>query len=199
MSVTPSPLLHLIELLLHLPGVGPKTAEKYAYSLASAPQSTLNEIAQSLTDLRQQLKECGRCHTIALTDPCPVCADDKRDQEIICLVSTPQDAAAIERSGYDSLYHILGGSLNPRLGITPDKLNFDHLEIRLKKEPVKEIIIGFNYDIEGEETARYARALLEKHGVKLSRLAQGLPQNSAVEYADANTLATALKHRQQLE
>lgn len=198
MSATPSPLLHLIELLLHLPGVGPKTAEKYAYSLASAPQSTLNEIAQSLSDLRNQLKECARCHTIALTDPCPVCGDKTRDQKLVCLVSTPQDAAAIERSGYLGLYHILGGALNPRLGITPDKLNFLHLEERLKAEPITEVVLGLNYDIEGEETARYAKTLLGKANIKISRLAQGLPQNSAVEYADANTLATALKHRQEL-
>ncbi len=198
MSATPSPLLHLIELLLHLPGVGPKTAEKYAYALASAPQSTLNEIAQSLSDLRQQLKECSRCHTIALSDPCPVCADQNRDQKIVCLVSTPQDAAALERSDYKGLYHILGGALNPRLGITPDKINFAHLESRIKKESIAEIILGLNYDIEGEETARYAKTLLDKYDIKITRLAQGLPQNSVVEYADANTLATALKHRQKL-
>ena len=196
----PQPIKNLIDYFDRLPGIGPKTAEKLVFYLLKQPKEYLKGFAQGLLDLHDTVKSCQICQNFSQKDLCEICADPKRDTSTICIVAENHDLTAIEHSeAFHGVYHVLGGTLNPLEGITPEHLNFQQLLDRLEKGRVNEIIIALNSDFEGETTVLYLNKILKQYPAKITRLAQGLPMGSIVEYADEVTLAKALKGRIELD
>lgn len=199
MANLPPIIQKLIEQFNKLPGIGPKTAEKLTYFLLKQPPETLANFAHSLIAAKEKLKICHLCQNLTETDPCLICSDLSRDQKTICVISDVQDLQAIEKTGvYKGLYHILGGTLNPLEGITPDKLNIQSLLSRIKNNNIQEVILGTNPDVEGETTMLYLNKLLKEAKIKITRLGRGLPMGSDIEYADEITLTNALQARKEL-
>lgn len=197
----PRPIEELVQYFRFLPGVGPKTATRYALALLKQDQITLDRMARAISALRQAIQYCTTCYNFSLKNPCDICADAERDQTMLCLVAKPQDLYAIENSGaYRGRYHILHGTLSPLEGVTPDQLKIRELEDRLRASDttIREIIIGFNPDMEGEATTMYLTQLFRDIPVKITRLARGLPTGGDVEYADELTLASALEGRKEV-
>ena len=195
----PNSIQKLIDQLNKLPGIGPKTAQRLAFFLVKKPQAALEEFANSLTEAKKDLTTCSVCLNISQQDPCNICHDNSRDRKTVCVVADSQNLQALERTAeYQGTYHILGGVLNSLEGIGPDSLNIKKLLERIKNDRVKEIILGLNPDLEGESTCLYLQKLLKPLGVKITRLAKGLPSGSDIEYADEVTLASALKYRREL-
>lgn len=192
----PPSIQRLIDAFRKLPGVGPKTAVRYALFVVRNPKGLAQELAQSLTTARNHIVTCHICHTVAESDPCPVCADHKRQSELLCIVAYPQDLESIERTHlYQGKYHVLGGILTPTEGITPDQLNLTDLTQRITAHNVKEVIIALNPDLEGETTTLFLKKMLAPYPVRLTRLARGLPIGADIEYADEVTLRSALEGR----
>lgn len=199
MADYPNTIQNLINQFNKLPGIGPKTAEKLAFFLLKQPQESLDEFAQCLLGAKENLSICGLCQNLTETNPCSICQDQNRDKKAICVVADVQDFLAIEKTKcYNGLYHILHGTLNPLEGITPDKLNINALVERIKKNNIKEIILGFNPDVEGETTMLYLTKLLKDFKIKITRLARGLPTGSDIEYTDEVTLTNALQDRKEI-
>lgn len=193
------PLANLHDQLRRLPGVGSKSAMRLAYHIIDMSKEDVECLADALLAVKREVHLCSRCFNLTDSELCQVCANEKRDHSTICVVEQPQDVVAMERSrGYNGLYHVLHGSLSPLDGIGPDKLKIKELFLRLEKEAVVEIIIATNSDVEGEATAAYLAQLLKPIGIKVSRIAQGLPMGGDLEYADELTLAQALENRRQL-
>jgi len=193
------PLANLHDQLRRLPGVGSKSAMRLAYHIIDMSKEDVERLADALLAVKREVHLCSRCFNLTDSELCQVCANEKRDHSTICVVEQPQDVVAMERSrGYNGLYHVLHGSLSPLDGIGPDKLKIKELFLRLEKEAVVEIIIATNSDVEGEATAAYLAQLLKPIGIKVSRIAQGLPMGGDLEYADELTLAQALENRRQL-
>jgi len=189
----PVPLLELSRALSRLPGVGPKTAQRLALTLA-LDKGLSRELEEALAGARERLGVCRGCGNIAEGELCPVCADETRDRTLIAVVETPADVFAIEKSGeYRGLYHVLGGVLNPLEGVGPEELNIEGLLKRL--EGVQEVLIATSMTVEGEATAAYLYELLKDRGVRVTRPAYGLPAGGSLEYVDEVTLARALSHR----
>lgn len=187
----------LIDEFNKLPGIGPKTAEKFVFYLLSQPKSELAEMGQAVSHLKDKITSCSICQNYAELDPCPICRDKTRNAQIICVVANSSDIPAIEKTDeFKGLYHVLGGEINSVDGIKPQDLTMKQLVARINKNGVQEIIIALNPTIEGESTALFLSKLLQKYKVKITRLAQGLPTGSAIEYADEITLTNALKGRQ---
>lgn len=183
--------------LARLPGIGRKTAARLAFHLLKVPKEEAMELADAIKEMKEKVGLCGRCFNISETELCSICTDQSRPQTIICVVEETSDAAAVERvEEYRGLYHILGGRLSPLDGIGPDDLRIKELIQRLD-QGVEEIIIATNPDVEGEATAVYLSRLLKPLGVKVTRIARGLPVGSDLEYADSATLARALSGRQE--
>jgi len=195
----PDPIQKLIQEFNKLPGIGPKTAERFVFYLLKQPKEEIELLTKALEDLKQANLTCSQCFNIAAKDPCYICSDQKRDNKTICIVAEIHDLATLETTGeYNGLYHVLGGVLNPLAGITPDKLKVKELVERIKKDKPEEIILGLNPDMEGESTVLYLKKLLQPLNIKLTRLARGLPMGADLEYADEVTLINALKNRNQL-
>ncbi len=201
------PVQKVIDAFEGLPGIGPKTAARLAYYLLHVPQDRLEKFAQALSRLRLETKECKICSNIGESDLCPVCEDEGRDKSVICVLEQPLDLLAFERAdGYEGVYHVLGGSLNPLANIGPDELHISELLDRLKGKEVKELILATNPSMEGEATAMYIAHQvggMKKRGVvneslKLSRIGRGLPTGAEVEYADSMTLSRALEGRREI-
>lgn len=192
----PKSVAKLIEELGKLPGIGPKTASRLAFYLVKNPSMDIKSLGDALLDLKTDLIYCSECRNIADSDPCAICADSTRDQQILCVVEEPLDVLAIEKSGsYSGRYHVLGGHLSPLEGITATDLHLAELPQRIKDAAVAEVIIATNHNIEGETTAMYVTKLIEPTGVKISRIASGLPMGSDLEYADEVTLVRAFEGR----
>lgn len=199
MNNLPPTIKNLIDQFNKLPGIGPKTAEKLAFYLLKQPRESLTEFAQSLVKAKDNLTICKICQNLSEISPCSICQDPQRDKKVICIVADAQDFLAIEKTGvYHGLYHILNGTLNPLEGITPDKLNVKQLVERIKNDKIKEIILAFNPDVEGETTMLYLTKLLKEFKIKITRLGRGLPTGSDIEYADEITLTNALQARKEL-
>lgn len=199
MNQHPSLIKNLINKLAHLPGIGPKAAERIVFYLLKQNNKFIGELSQNIISLKREVGLCSRCFNVSTQDPCPICGDSKRDRSIICIVAEPQDVLVIEKTGeYKGLYHILGGVLNPIENITPDKLKIKELVSRIKKNGIKEIIIATNPDLEGESTSMYLARQLKPLKLKITRLAKGLPMGSTIEYADEVTISSALKGRQEV-
>jgi recombination protein RecR len=195
----PEPIQDLIDYLSRWPAVGPKTAERYVFYLLNQNMEYLQKLAQAIAELKEKIIVCRTCLAMAESDPCPICANQKRDRSVICVVANTRDMLSLETTGvYRGLYHILGGTLDAIKNIKPDQLNIKHLLNRIKNNPVKEIILALNPTIEGETTALYLTKLLKPYKIKITRLAKGLPMGADLEYADEITLTNALKYRNEL-
>ncbi len=193
------PLANLYEQLRRLPGVGSKTAMRLAYHIIDMPQEDVQRLVEALNGAKHSIHYCSRCYNLTDGEVCEICGDPARDHYTICVVEQPQDIAAMERShGYKGLYHVLHGVLSPLDGVGPDKLRIKELFQRLQTEPVSEIILATNSDVEGEATATYLAQLLKPIGITVSRIAHGLPMGGDLEYADEVTLSKALENRRQL-
>lgn len=189
----------LIEELAKLPGIGPKTAQRLAYHLVTAPPEAAANLAAAITEARERLRYCSECANITDQDPCAFCADARRTGRFICVVEQPRDVAALEKAhGFSGRYHVLHGSLSPMEGIGPDRLTIDLLLERVRRGGVEEVILATNANLEGEATALYLAKVLKPLGVKTTRLAFGLPVGADLEYADGRTLAKAMEGRREV-
>jgi recombination protein RecR len=195
---TPKAVQNLIDQFSRLPGIGPKSASRLTYFLLRGESDLPHELAQALLDLKERTAFCVTCYNItdAHINPCPVCADPTRDAGLLCVVEDPLDVLAIERTReYKGRYHVLQGVLSPVEGIGPDDLKIRELLQRVTAVPVREIILAMNISLEGESTAMYLHKQLAPTGLRLTRLARGLPVGGDLEYADETTLARALQGR----
>jgi len=189
----------LIEELNRLPGIGPKSAQRLAYFLLRAPGEQVKALAEAIINIKEKIIFCSICQNITETDPCLICRSRERDQTKICVVEEPLDILALERTrSYHGLYHVLHGVLSPLEGIGPEKLKIKQLLDRLRGGTVQEIILATNSNLEGEATALYLHRLISLLGIKVTRLARGLPYGSDLEYADEVTLTRALEGRQEI-
>lgn len=190
---------NLVDELGRLPGIGPKSAQRIAYYILRADDASVRRLADALLDVKQTIHFCPRCFNYATGDVCGICADPKRDESVVCVVAEPRDVQAIERTGtYRGLYHVLGGVISPMDRIGPDQLHIRELMARLGTEPVHEVILATNPDVEGETTASYLARLIKPLGIAVSRLASGLPVGGELEYADEVTLGRAIEARRSM-
>jgi recombination protein RecR len=193
------PVSRLIEELSKLPGIGPKSAARLTYYLLRIPEAEARALAEAIIAVKEKTLFCDLCQNITDSNPCAICASKERDHSIICVVKEPLDILALERTGqYKGLYHVLHGVLSPMDGIGPDDLKIKELLQRLKTGSVKEIILATNPNLEGEATAMYLQRLLSPFGIRLTRLARGLPMGGDLEYADEVTLTHAIEGRQEM-
>jgi recombination protein RecR len=190
---------HLIQELNKLPGIGPKSAQRLAYYLMRAPQEQAIQLADAILSIKQKIKLCTTCFNVTDADPCVICRNDLRNRSQVCVVEQPQDILAIEHTGvYKGLYHVLHGAISPTEGIGSSDVRIKELALRLQDAVVKEVILATNTNLEGEQTANYLNQLLSPLGIKITRLARGLPFGTELEYADDTTLTRALEGRQTL-
>lgn len=195
----PESVTHLIEALSRLPGIGPKTASRLTYYLLRAPDEQVESLAEALRDLKARTRFCSICFNITEADPCPICSDEERDAGTICVVEEPLDVLAIERTReYRGRYHVLHGAISPVEGIGPENLRIKELLERVRRQPVHEVILATNPSLEGEATAMYLQRHLAPLGVRVTRLARGLPVGGDLEYADEVTLLRALEGRREM-
>lgn len=192
------PLIQLLEALEKLPGVGPRSAERIAFYLLRTSREEARELAQAIAEVRDRLRFCEVCFNLSETPRCPVCQDPARDPSILCVVEEPKDVLAIEKTGsYRGLYHVLLGAIAPLDGIGPELLKMDELMRRLADGMIHEVIVATDADKDGETTAAYLSKLLRPLGLKLTRIASGIPVGSHLEYADQATLTRALEGRRE--
>lgn len=195
----PVPVTQLIEAFSRLPGVGPKTASRLTYYLLRAPDELSQTLTQAIGDLKAKTRYCSVCFNITEEDPCPICADAERDSSQILVAETPLDVLAVERtSAYTGRYHVLHGAISPVDGIGPEDLKLRELVARVEQGSALEIIIATNPGMEGDATAMYVQRLLTPLGVKITRLARGLPTGGDLEYVDSVTLLRALQGRHEI-
>ncbi|MCX6037169.1 MAG: recombination mediator RecR [Chloroflexi bacterium] len=197
----PEPIQNLVFALERLPGIGPKTASRLAFYLLRAPEEVSGQLAEALADFKTKIAFCQECFNItsAGRERCEICENDQRDRAIICVVEEPLDMLALERIGaYRGKYHVLQGVLSPIEGIGPDDLKIKPLLERIQRGGVQEVILATNPSMEGEATAQYLHPRLQSLGVRVTRLARGLPVGGDLEYADQNTLLRALSGRQEM-
>ena len=193
-------LQDLIDALGRLPGIGPKSAQRIAFYVLSRPKDEAKLLAQALVDAKEKIRFCSQCGNISQEELCTICRNPKRDQSVICVVEEAKDVGAIERiRSYRGLYHVLGGAIDPINGIGPEQLRLRELLKRLSGATVQEIIIATNPNIEGEATATYLTRTISPLGLKVTRLASGLPVGGDLEYADEVTLGRALEGRRSAE
>ncbi len=196
MAEVPAALSRVMEELGRLPGIGPKTAQRLSFYLLRSSREAVDRLAAALVDLKTRIRFCNECFFIAEGERCTICLSPRRERGLLCVVEEPMDVLAIERTGeYHGLYHVLHGSLSPIDGVGPADLRIGELIRRLRQEPVAEVILALDPDMEGEATAVYLSQQLAPLGVKTSRLAHGLPVGGELEYADELTLARAFSGR----
>jgi recombination protein RecR len=199
--LAPEPIQRLINALSRLPGVGPKTASRLTFYLLRGAEDLANELSEALSELKSGIAYCEECHNITVVGAtrCEICRDPERDQALICVVEDPLDVLALERTGgLRGRYHVLHGVLSPIEGVGPEDLKIQELMERVREEEVGEIILATNPSMEGDATAMYLQQRLAPLGVKVTRLARGLPVGGDLEYADQNTLLRALAGRQEM-
>lgn len=193
------PLGKLINELSRLPGIGGKTAQRLAFHILSMEEKEARGLAEAIIDAKTNMKYCSVCGNLTDTDPCAICEDPSRDHSVICVVETPKDVVAMERiKEFTGLYHVLHGAISPMEGIGPEDINLKQLIVRLQQEDVNEIILATNPNIEGEATAMYIARLIKPSGIKVSRIAHGIPVGGDLEYADEVTLLKAVEGRREL-
>lgn len=194
-----SAIQKLLDELERLPGIGPKSAQRIAYWILNEDRVDATRLAQAIIEVKDTVHFCARCFNYAQDELCDICASSKRDQNTICVVSEPRDIPPIERTGtFSGVYHVLGGALSPLEGIGPDDLHIAELLARLNDPSISEVILATNPNIEGETTASYLARLIKSLGVKVSRLASGLPVGGDLEFADEVTLGRAIEARREL-
>lgn len=188
----------LIEQLSRLPGIGPKTAQRLAFHIISLPKEQVERLAETIKDAKTHIKYCKECYTLTDQELCPICANPNRSHKVIMVVETPRDLAAYEKTKkFEGVYHVLHGAISPMLGIGPDDIRLKELMMRLQGD-VDEVIIATNSSLEGETTAMYISKLIKPTGIKVSRIASGVPVGGDLEYIDEVTLLRALEGRIQL-
>jgi recombination protein RecR len=198
MPSLPDPLTRLIEELQRLPGIGPKSAQRLAFHILRTPREQADRLVEAVRDVKERVTYCSTCNNITDVDPCAFCSADNRDRHIICVVEEPQNVVAIEKTReFKGLYHVLMGALSPLQGIGPDDLKIRGLVTRITNG-VQEIIIATNPTVDGEATAHYLARLLKPLGVKVTRIAMGIPVGSDLEYADEVTMHKALEGRREV-
>lgn len=187
----------LIDAFSHLPGIGPKGAQRIAFYILSEPDSEVQALIEAIDDVKQSVRFCDVCGNVCEQSPCMICEDPRRDHTKICVVEEPKDIMSIERTHeYSGVYHVLGGAINPMANVGPVDLNITQLLERLKDPSVKEVILALDPNIEGEATVTYLARLLDPLGISVTRLASGLPVGGDLEYADEITLSRAFAGRQ---
>lgn len=197
LAAAPAPVARLIDEFHKLPGIGPKSAQRLTYHLLRIPPDEAIALAQAIIEMKERTVLCSTCQNVTESDPCGICADQARDRTMICVVEEPLDILAVERTrGYHGLYHVLHGVISPMDGIGPEDLKVNELLGRLRGGSVAEVIMATNPNLEGEATSMYISRLLTPLGVRVTRLARGLPMGSDLEYADDVTLSRALENRQ---
>ncbi|MBQ1898125.1 MAG: recombination protein RecR [Ruminococcus sp.] len=198
-SYNVAPLQRLVEQFERLPGIGSKTAQRLAYFVLNMPSERAKEFSDAIMEAHQKIRRCEICCNFSDQEKCPICRNDARDKSTICVVETPRDAIALEGTGeYKGTYHVLHGVISPLNGIGPDQLCIKQLLSRLNNGEVNEVIMATNPTVEGEATAMYISRLLKPLGIRITRLAYGIPVGSDLEYADDVTLARALEGRSEL-
>jgi recombination protein RecR len=194
------PIDRLVASFKRLPGIGEKSATRLAFFLLGAPEATAQELASAISRLKQEIVLCEECFDLTHTSPCEICSNPKRDPAKLCVVEEPADLASIERSGsFDGRYFVLGGALSPIDGIGPDEIRVAPLEERVRRGDVVEVILATNPNAEGDATAHYISSCLRPTGVRLSRIAYGMPLGGDFEYADHVTVGRSLENRRKLE
>lgn len=189
----------IAEQFRRLPGIGIKSARRLAYFMMERPQEDVDTFLNTIKEARAHSCYCSICGNLSTSDPCPICSDDSRDQHTLCVVEQPPDVQAMEKSQeYHGLYHVLHGALSPLDGIGPEQLRIKELLHRLESSQVKEVIIATDPDTEGEATAYYLSRLIKPSGIKVTRIARGLPAGGDIGYADSITLAGAVQNRKEI-
>lgn len=195
----PQSLINLIDQLKTLPGIGPKSAERIAFHILKSNSDLTDKLAQAIIDLKKKIRYCSQCFNLSEKELCNICDDSRRDKNIICVVENPKDIQAIERTRkYSGLYHVLLGKISPLDGIGPERLKIKELINRVEKQKPSEIIIATSSDVEGEATALYLGKILKPLGIKITRIAYGIPVGSSLEFTDEVTLMRSLEGRQEL-
>lgn len=195
----PAPLARLIDELSKMPTVGPKTAQRLAFHILRLPPEEAQALAEAILDVKARMRHCSTCFTVTDVDPCATCTDPRRDAAILCVVEDPRDVIALERTReFRGRYHVLHGAISPLDGIGPDDLKIPELLARVQEGGVREVIVATNPRVEGEATAIYLARVLKPLGVRVTRIAHGLPVGGDLEYADELTLARALEGRRDL-
>ncbi|MFZ5640005.1 MAG: recombination mediator RecR [Bacillota bacterium] len=193
------PVAKLIEELGKLPGIGPKTAQRLAFYILNTDAGAARDLARAIVEARNKTRYCSVCSNLTDIDPCVICSGDRRDRSIICVVEEPRDVVAIEKTrDYKGLYHVLQGAISPMDGVGPEDLRVKELLPRLQAGEVKEVVVATNPNIEGEATAMYLARLIKPLGIKVTRIAHGLPVGGDLEYADEVTLAKAFEGRREI-
>lgn len=198
-SSVAAPVARVIEAFRRLPGIGPKSAQRLAYHLVRMPDAEAEELAEAITGVKKRITLCETCADITEEPMCGVCADPRRDRSTICVVEEPLDVAALERTrAFNGLYHVLHGAISPTSGIAASDIKVKELLERLQDETVTEIIVATNTNLDGEATAMYLQRAIGPAGIKVTRLARGLPSGTDIEYADDATLAHSLESRSEI-
>ncbi len=193
------PLARLIEELKQLPGIGQKSAQRIAFHLERAPREDVERLARSLLDAKDKIRLCSLCNNFTDTDPCRFCADSSRDHQLVCVVETPYNVVTVEKTReFHGVYHVLHGALAPLQGIGPEQLKLQNLMERVKRGEVRELIIATSPTVEGEATAVYLSKLFKPLGLRVTRIAMGLPVGSEIEFADEVTMTKALEGRREM-
>ena len=194
---TAAPIARLVEQFSKLPGIGPKSAQRLTFHLIRMPDGHARDLAEALVALKEGIATCSRCFNLTEADPCAICADTRRNQKVVCVVEEALDVLALERTrSFIGLYHVLHGAISPMNGIGPDELKIEPLLARVRDEPIEEIVLATNPNVEGDATAMYIQQVISPFGVSVTRPARGLPVGGDLEYADESTLARAIEGRQ---
>ena len=199
MPALPQPITSLIVALSKLPGIGPRSAERIALHLVQTEPGVVRQLAESLLDARDRVRFCEVCGALTEKPICDTCADPRRDAALVCVVERPVDIITLEKSAtFRGKYHVLGGKISPLNGVEPEDLRISDLEQRLVREPIKEVVLALGTDVEGDATSSYLAKRLARQGLKITRIAHGLPAGSGLEFAADLTLSRALEGRTEL-
>jgi recombination protein RecR len=199
MAVLPEPISSLIGALSKLPGIGPRSAERIALHLVQAESGAVKQLAEVMVNARERVRFCEVCGALTEQSPCALCQDPRRDASLVCIVERPVDIISLEKSGtFRGQYHVLGGKLSPLNGVEPEDLRIGELEQRLAGKQIQEIVMALGTDVEGDATGYYLAKRLAREGLKITRIAHGLPAGTGLEFADELTLSRALEGRREL-
>jgi recombination protein RecR len=200
MPTLPEPIASLIGALSKLPGIGPRSAERIALHLVQTESGAVKQLAEAILNARERVRFCDRCGALTEQSPCAICADPRRDACLVCIVERPVDIFSLEKSGtFRGQYHVLGGRISPLGGVEPEDLRIAELEARLARGPIKEIVLALGTDVEGDATGFYLAKRLARAGLKITRMAYGLPAGTGLEFADELTLSRALEGRREVQ
>ena len=199
MAALPEPIASLVGALSRLPGIGPRSAERIALHLVQAESGTVKQLADAMLHARARVRFCETCGALTEQSPCAICADPRREASLVCVVERPVDILSLEKSGtFRGHYHVLGGRISPLGGVEPEDLRITELEGRLAQGSIKEVVLALDTDVEGDATSFYLAKRLARQGLKITRIAYGLPAGTGLEFADELTLSRALEGRREL-